>query len=81
MNFISKFDINELVYFWSIKNNKILQGRISSISFFISKDSKCKWTYYVKTSEYVFSEEVSEQFIFRRKEDIINFCINLTNNI
>lgn len=89
MIFESKFDLNETVYYWSVKKVKVLRGKITGISTFLTRrevENKCEYSYYVEeisTDKVNFnlSELVPEHLLFREREDVFDFCVALTKDI
>lgn len=84
MIFKSKFNRGDIVYFWSSNEVKILRGTISEISLWYS-DKRIKWKYGIKPlssgKAFQLSEMIPEDLIFREKDDVIDFCMKLTDNI
>lgn len=88
MKFESKFDIGETVYYWSVEKVKILFGRIEAISLYQTEDKEPAWRYSMqqidpKSYQPMFSlrEQVPEHLVFRKRDDVFDFCMKLTEGI
>ena len=88
MTFQSKFDIGDMVYYWSINKVKILFGRIEAISLYQTEDEESNWSYSMKqidpnNEQPMFSlrEQVPEHLIFRQRGDVLDFCMKLSEGI
>ena len=88
MKFESKFDIGETVYYWSVEKVKILFGRIEAISLYQTEDKEPVWRYSMhqidpKSYQHMFSlrEQVPEHLVFRKRDDVFDFCMKLTEDI
>lgn len=88
MKFESKFDIGETVYYWSVEKVKILFGRIEAISLYQAEDKEPAWRYsmhQIDPNSYqpMFSlrEQVPEHLVFRKRDDVFDFCMKLTEGI
>lgn len=88
MKFESKFDIGETVYYWSVEKVKILFGRIESISLWQSENKKPNWRYgirHINPKSYqplpTLNEQVPEHLVFRKRDDVFDFCMKLTEDI
>lgn len=82
MNFESKFDIGDKVYYWSDRERKVLFGRINDISMLTENGSKVDWKYYLKPvftdGNIVFNECIPEYLVFRNKDEVLDFAVKLT---
>lgn len=78
----SKFDIGDKVYYWSIKEVKVLCGNITYIHIMADKE-KTKFSYGLKKAgeEFSFSEDIPEHLVFKEREDVFDFCMELTKDI
>lgn len=88
MKFESKFDIGDTVYYWSVEKVKILFGRIEAISLYQAEDKEPHWRYSMhqidpKKYEPILAlrEQVPEHLVFRKRDDIFDFCMKLTEGI
>lgn len=88
MKFESKFDIGEIVYYWSVEKVKILFGRIEAISLYQPEDKEPVWRYSMhqidpKSYQHMCSlrEQVPEHLVFRKRDDVFDFCMKLTEGI
>lgn len=88
MKFESKFDIGETVYYWSVEKVKILFGRIEVISLYQTEDKEPVWRYSMhqidpKSYQTMLSlrEQVPEHLVFRKRDDVFDFCMKLTEGI
>ena len=80
----SKFDVGEQVYYFDNKTIKALKGEIQAI-YVSATDKEISFSYFVKPlGSFIvnpFATTLPESLIFREKDDIIDFCIKLTDNI
>jgi hypothetical protein len=87
MKFESKFDIGETVYYWSVEKVKILFGRIEAISLYQAEDKEPVWRYsmhHIDPKKYqpiLIREQVPEHLVFRKRDDVFDFCMKLTEGI
>lgn len=87
MKFESKFDIGETVYYWSVEKVKILFGRIEAISLYQAEDKEPVWRYSMhqidpkKYQPILIREQVPEHLVFRKRDDVFDFCMKLTEGI
>lgn len=89
MIFESKFNLDEIVYYWSIKKVKILRGKITAINSYLSKrgdKNRCEYSYYVEEISIDkvnlnLSELVPEHLLFRKRDDVLDFCVALAKDI
>lgn len=79
----SKFNIEQEVYYWSLKNVKVRKGTITGISLSVHSDSDIRVRYWVRPvdNKIEFSEDVPEHLVFRLREDVFEFCMKLTEGI
>lgn len=82
----SKFNIGDIVYYWSMEKIKVLRGEITSISTYSYKENggiKNTFKYYVNpnTGTISLSECIPEHLIFKEREDVFEFCMALTKDI
>lgn len=83
----TKFDIGDEVYFWSIENVKVSKGIIKEISMWVSMNSKSNYRYGIaelkegKDVKFTLSELIPEHLVFKDRDEIIDFCMALTNDI
>lgn len=88
MKFESKFDIGETVYYWSVEKVKILFGRIEGITLCQTGDKDPIWRYgitQIDPKKYqpilALREHVPEHLVFRKRDDVFDFCMKLTEDI
>lgn len=88
MKFESKFDIGGTVYYWSVEKVKILFGRIEAISLYQTEDKEPSWRYGIaqidpKKYKPILSirEQVPGHLVFRKRDDVFDFCMKLTEGI
>lgn len=88
MKFDSKFDIGETVYYWSVEKVKILFGRIEGITLWQTEDKEPSWRYgiaQIDPKKYqpilALREQVPEHLVFRKRDDVFDFCMKLTEDI
>lgn len=86
MIFKSKFDIGDVVYYWSNKKIKALRGEICSISLSKLKDNEEQWNYSIiptldEDKPFSICEMVSESLVFKERDDVFDFCMKLTEGI
>lgn len=82
----NKFEIGEKVYYWSNENSCVKIGIILKIKIEVYKDDsreKVLIRYYMKEYDksFSFGETVPENLIFRRREDVFDFCMEFTKNV
>lgn len=84
MKLESKFDLGEEVYFWSIRDVEISKGTIEVID--LMRDAENSFSTYaikpfINDDRIRMIEHVPEHLIFRKREDVFDFCMALTNGI
>lgn len=84
----SKFDIGETVYYWSVEKVKILFGRIEAITLYQTEDKEpdCRYSIaQIDPKKYqpilALREQVAEHLVFRKRNDVFDFCMKLTEGI
>lgn len=76
----SKFNIGDIVYFWSIDKVEISRGEIQNVYISISKD-KQKCSYYIVATGKLVGESIPEHLVFPKRDDVFDFCFALTKDI
>ncbi len=83
MEFISKFNIGDEVYFYNAKSAKMERGIITGVCLFARKD-KIEWDYLIREkskSELTIDDRIDEAFVFRDRDEVFKFAYQITENI
>lgn len=80
MEINTKFNIGEQVYFLDPEEGKLINGEIYSITAYVDKNKK-EYKYTIKPGQELSISIIPECFIFKSKDDVLDFCIKLTKDI
>lgn len=79
----SKFNIGDKVYYWSTKEAKVIHGVVLYIQF-TADEEKIKIDYGLRKADEKYSFYIGnapEHLVFEKREDVFEFCMELTKDI
>lgn len=79
----SKFNIGDKAYYWSTSEVKVLYGVIEYIHVSVS-EKRTRISYGLKRAGErfgVITESTPEHLVFENREDVFEFCMELTKDI
>ena len=83
MDIKTTFDIGESVYYFNGKKGKICQGEVMSIGLFVSENNVEEVLHIREKGGNGFRmpDNISPSMVFRKRDDVFEFCYKLTEGI